>query len=106
MIILRALINNLTSRFSGSINSDFHTFGVDSEDGRGAGDENGQVETLAPATSTNESEIIELGHIVLHDGSVVTKLTTEVLIISSSESDHSAISDLTQCYHLTTSMSR
>ena len=90
----------LTSWFSRSIHRHFHALGVESKDGRRAGDEDGQVEALAPATATDEAKIVELGDVVLHDCSVVPQLATEVLIVASSQGDHSPVIDLTQRNHL------
>ena len=90
----------LTSWFSRSIHRHFHTLGVESKDGRRAGDEDGQVEALAPATATDEAKIVELGDVVLHDCGVVPQLATEVLIVAGSQGDHSPVIDLTQRNHL------
>ena len=93
------LLTNLTSRFSGTIHCNFDGLAVDSNPGWHARDHDVQVEALAAATAANEAEIVELGDVVLHDGRVVPQLPTKVLIVASSQSDHSPIIDLTQGNH-------
>ena len=90
----------LTSRLPRPVYGDLHALGVDGEDGRRARDEDVQVEALAPAAAPDKPQVVELGHVVLHDGRVVTELATEVLIITRPQGDHRAVRDLAQRNYL------
>ena len=86
----------LTSGFPGTVHGHLHTLGVDGDERRGAADEDAQVETLAPSAPANKPEIVELGHVVLHDGRVVSQLSAEVLVVARPQTDHSPVADLAE----------
>lgn len=54
---------------------------------------------LTSSTSANKSQIIELGHLVLHDGAGVAQLSAPVLIIARPDGDQRAVGDLAQGDH-------
>ena len=53
---------------------------------------------LTSAGSSNESQIAELGHLVLHDGRVIAELATVVLVVTGADGDHGAVRDLSECH--------
>ena len=55
---------------------------------------------LAAAATANDPEVIELCHVVLHDGSVVAQLPAEVLIVPHPQVHHRTVLHVTQRYHL------
>ena len=89
----------LTSRLSGTVHRHLHALGVDGDERRGAADEDAQIEALAATAPTNKPEIIELGHVVLHDGRVVPQLPAKIFIVSSPEADYSSVLDITEGDH-------
>ena len=98
--LIKFTLQILTSRLSGTVHRHLHALGVDGDERRGAADEDAQIEALAATAPTNKPEIIELGHVVLHDGRVVPKLPTEVLVVASPEADHGPVADLAEGDHL------
>ena len=90
----------LTSGFPGTVHGHLHTLGVDGDERRGAADEDAQVETLAPSAPANKPEIVELGHVVLHDGRVVSQLSAEVLVVAGAHRDEGAVGNLLEREHL------
>ena len=93
--------SKLTSRLPWAVHRDLHALGVDGEDGGRARDDDVQVEALPPAAPSNEPQVVELGHVVLHDGRVVAQLAAEVLVIPRPQGHHRAVSHLAQRDHLT-----
>lgn len=51
---------------------------------------------LTPAAASDKSQIVELGHLVLHDGCAVAQLGAVVLIVASANRDHGAVHDVAQ----------
>jgi len=58
------------------------------------------IDSLTPSASAHEPQIIELGHLIFHHGRAVSQFPAEVLIVSGSNGDYSAIHDLAQCQNL------
>ena len=99
-ILQLEIIFRLTSRLPGPVHGDLHALGVDGEDGGRARDDDVQVEALPPAAASDEPEVVELGHVVLHDGRVVAQLAAEVLIIPRPQGHNCAVRHLAQRNHL------
>jgi hypothetical protein len=55
---------------------------------------------LAAAAAANNPQIIELCHIVLHDGGVVAQLTAKVLVVPHPQVHHRPVVNVAQRYHL------
>ena len=55
---------------------------------------------LASSRPADESEIVELCHLVLHDGGAVAKLAAVVLVVAGSQGDEGAVHDVAQRDHL------
>lgn len=55
---------------------------------------------LASSASADESEIVELGHLVLHECRVILELGAEILVVSGLDGDQGAIADLAESNHL------
>jgi hypothetical protein len=55
---------------------------------------------LAAAAAANNPEIVELCHVVLHDGGVVAQLPAEVLVVPHPQVHHRPVVYVTQRYHL------
>lgn len=51
------------------------------------------------SASPNESEVVELGDLVLHDSGTVSQLRGAVLVVSRSYSDQRAVTNVPQSYH-------
>ena len=54
---------------------------------------------LTSATSSDEPQVIELCHLILHESSRVPQFRATVLIISRPHGDKGAITDLPQSHH-------
>lgn len=55
---------------------------------------------LTSAAAAHESQIVELGHLVLHEGGAVPQLGAIVLVVSGAYGDDRAVRHLTQRDHL------
>ena len=55
---------------------------------------------LTSSGSADESEVVELGHLVLHDGRAVPQLGAVVLVVAGAERDDGAVVDVAQRDHL------
>ena len=62
-------------------------------------DADDEVESLAPAAPADDPQVVELGHVVLHDGRVVEELAAEVLVVADPQTAHSAVLDITEGDH-------
>ena len=89
----------LTPGLPGAVHGDLHALGVDGEDGGRARDDDVQVEALPPAAASDEPQVVELGHVVLHDGRVIAQLAAKIFIVSSPEADYNSVLDITEGDH-------
>lgn len=59
-------------------------------------DDDDDDDPLTSPASPDESEIVELGHLVLHNGCTISQLPATILIVSSSNGDQSPVADVVQ----------
>ena len=93
------LLTNLTSWLPWSIDGDLYALWVDCNDAGGAADADDQVEGLPPPAPSDDPEVVELGHVVLHHLRVVPQLPTKVLIVADSQVHHRPVLYVTQRNH-------
>ena len=55
---------------------------------------------LTSSAPSDEPQVVELGHLVLHDGAAVPQLRTEVLVVAGPHRDHGAVPHVAQRHHL------
>ena len=54
---------------------------------------------ITSSGSSDESEVTELGHLVLHNGRVITQFAAVILVVSSADGHHRPIRNFTERYH-------
>lgn len=88
-----------SSRFSRSIDSNFDGFGVRGHLRRKRADGDGQRERLASTAPAHKSQVVELRHLVLHDGGTIPELGHHVFVISGLDGYQSAVLHVVQSDH-------
>lgn len=99
-VINRLQLTLLGSGLAGSIDGDFDGLGVGGDLRNGVRlDADGDREGLSSAAASNESQIVEFGHLVLHHGLVVAHLPAVVLIVAGLDCDDGAVLNVVQGDH-------
>lgn len=57
------------------------------------------VSLLTPPTSADESQVIELCNLILHERGRVSQFGATILIVSRPNGDQSTIAHLAECHH-------
>ena len=55
---------------------------------------------LTPSAPADEPEVVELGHLILHEGRRVPELGAAVLVVTRAHGHHRAVADLAEGHHL------
>lgn len=59
-----------------------------------------QVLGLTSSAATNESKIVELGDLILHDGRAISQFAEAVLVIARPNGDQGTVADFVKCNDL------
>lgn len=59
-----------------------------------------QVLGLTSSATTDESKIVELGDLVLHDGCAISQFAEAILVIARSNGNQGAVADFIKCNDL------
>lgn len=87
----------LGSWFAWSVDRNFDCFGVGGDLNLVEGaDNDGDRERLSAAAATDEPQVVEFGHLVLHHGCVVAKLSAPVLVVSGFDRDDCVVRNVVQ----------
>jgi len=55
---------------------------------------------LTSSAASDEAEVVEFGHLVLHDGRAVPQLGAVVLVVAGADGDQGAVEDVAEGHHL------
>lgn len=86
----------LGSWFPGSVHGDLNGLGIGSDLERHRADLYSQGERLSSSATSNESKIVELRDLVLHDRGAISQLAATILIVTSSYGDQCTVADLVE----------